>query len=211
MIKIGIDYSLISPAVTILKDDGYKFISFFDDYGKDWKTGKSKKFRYHRELSNFMEVIPYTRLINQDNYRTEQITKMRAAKTISELIVQKLIEEIGDEKDVTIGLEGFSYGSISSSVLDLAMYNSFLRFKLIETFGEENLIIISPTEGKKSLYGKGNANKDEMIESFISNRLCDEKLVETNLWKYCSENELDFKNIKPIDDLVDSYAILKTI
>ena len=34
--------------------------------------------------------------------------------------------------EVVIGLEGFSYGSISSSTLDLAMYNSFLRMKLIE-------------------------------------------------------------------------------
>ena len=39
MIKIGIDYSLISPAVCIYKDGEYSFISFFDDYGKDWKTG----------------------------------------------------------------------------------------------------------------------------------------------------------------------------
>ena len=42
MIKIGIDYSLISPAICIYKDGEYSFISFFDDYGKDWKTGKNK-------------------------------------------------------------------------------------------------------------------------------------------------------------------------
>ena len=28
---------------------------------------------------------------------------------------------------------------------------------------------------------------------------------------YCKDNNLDYKNIKPIDDLVDSYAILKSI
>ena len=46
----------------------------------------------------------------------------------SNLIIDKLKTIIDDE--VIIGLEGFSYGSISSSTLDLAMYNSFLRMKL---------------------------------------------------------------------------------
>ena len=48
MIKIGIDYSLISPAVCIYKDGEYSFISFFDDYGKDWKGSKSK----HSSITN---------------------------------------------------------------------------------------------------------------------------------------------------------------
>lgn len=211
MLKIGIDFSLISPAVCVCYPNGtYRFISFFDDGGKDWLKSKSKKFHYHQELSEIMELIPYTRTIDKSDYRTEQTTKMKSAKHIANLIVDTL-KSIVDTDDVKIGIEGFSYGSISSSTLDLAMYNSFLRIKLLETFGDDSITIISPMEGKKTLYGKGNANKDQMIESFINNRLEDEELTKTPLWNYCKNNNLDYNNIKPVDDLVDSYAILKSI
>lgn len=210
MIKIGLDYSLISPALCIYEDGEYSFISFFDDYGKKWREGKSKEFRYHRELSEIMELNPYTRSIDKKDYRTEQATKMKSAKMIADKIVARLIEIVGDD-DVTIGIEGFSYGSISSSTLDLALYNSFLRIKLLEAFGDECIVIVSPTEGKKNLSGKGNAKKEDMIKSFIENKPKDPDIERCPLWKFCKENELDYKNIKPIDDLVDSYGILISI
>jgi hypothetical protein len=128
---------------------------------------------------------------------------------IVNLIIEKLKAIVDDE--VIIGLEGFSYGSISSSTLDLAMYNSFLRMKLIENFGSDCLNIISPTEGKKMLFGKGNAKKEDMIQAFIDNRLDDDVLMVNALWNYCKDNDIDFKQPKPIDDLVDAYGILKSI
>lgn len=210
MIKIGLDFSLVSPAICIYKDGEYSFISFFDDYGKDWKNSKSKTFQYHRQLSNVIELNSYTRDIEKNNYREEQRTKMRAAKMIANKISNRLIEIVGNE-NVVIGLEGFSYGSISSSTLDLAMFNSFLRIKLLEDFGEDCLVIISPTEGKKNLSGKGNAKKEDMIQAFIENRTNDPDIERCPFWKYCKENELDYKNIKPIDDLVDAWSILISI
>ena len=209
MIKIGIDFSLTSPAICVYKNDSYSFISFFNDNGKDWKKSKSKLYKYHNELCDIIDVIPYTRKIDDSNYRNEQKTKMADALMIVNLIIEKL-KTIIDE-DVIIGLEGFSYGSISSSTLDLAMYNSFLRMKLIENFGSNVLNIISPTEGKKMLFGKGNAKKEDMIQSFIDNKLNDDVLINNIFWKYCKENDVDFKQPKPIDDLVDAYGILKCI
>ena len=210
MVKIGIDFSLISPAICVYKDGEYSFISFFDDYGKDWEGGKMKAFNYHRELNKFMEMNPYTRHIDKKDYREEQKTKMAAAEMIAHKISNRLVEIVGDDT-VTIGLEGFSYGSISSSTLDLALFNSFLRIKLLEHFGEDCLVIISPTEGKKRLSGKGNAKKDDMIKAFIENKTQDPDIERCPFWKFCKENELDYNNIKPIDDLVDSYGILRSI
>ena len=209
MMKIGIDFSLTSPAICVYKNGEYRFISFFNDGGKDWKKSKSKTYRYHNELCDIIEVIPYTRRIDDGSYRTEQKTKMADALMIVNLIIEKLETIIDD--DVIIGLEGFSYGSISSSTLDLAMYNSFLRMKLIEKFGSDCLNIISPTEGKKMLFGKGNAKKEDMIQAFIDNRLKDDELTKSEFWKYCKSNGVDFKQPKPIDDLVDAYGILKSV
>jgi len=211
MIKIGIDFSLVSPSVCIFKDNQYHFISFFDDYGENWKEGKSKKFQYHRLLSNYIELCSYTRHIDKSNYRIEQDTKMKSAKTIAYMITHRLKEITGDEETV-IGLEGFSYGSISSSTLDLALYNSFLRIKLMEEFGDDCIVIISPTEGKKTLSGKGNAKKEDQIKSFIDNRTKDEFIEKNELWKFLNEMKtIDFKYIKPVDDLCDAYSILKSI
>lgn len=209
MIKVGIDFSLTSPAICVYKNSEYLFISFFNDSGKDWRKSKSKSYKYHNELCNIIEVIPYTRKIDDSNYRNEQKTKMEDALMIVNLIIDKLKLVIDD--DVIIGVEGFSYGSISSSTLDLAMYNSFLRMKLIENFGSDVVNIVSPTEGKKVLFGKGNAKKEDMIQAFIDNRLEDELLMSNAFWKYCKTNEVDFKQPKPIDDLVDAYGILKSI
>lgn len=209
LIKIGIDFSLTSPSICVYKNDEYHFISFFNDGGKDWKKSKSKTYRYHNELCEIIEVIPYTRKIDVKNYRNEQKSKMEDALMIVGLIIDKL--KLIIDCDVVIGLEGFSYGSISSSTLDLAMYNSFLRMKLIENFGSNCLNIISPTEGKKILFGKGNAKKDDMIQAFIDNRLKDDVLINNPFWKYCNKNGVDFKQPKPIDDLVDAYGILKSI
>lgn len=209
MIKIGIDFSLTSPAICIYKNGEYIFISFFNDGGKDWKRSKSKLYKYHNDLCDIIDVIPYTRKIDDDIYRNEQRTKMADALMITNLIIDKLKSIIDD--DVVIGLEGFSYGSISSSTLDLAMYNSFLRMRLIEIFGSDCLNIISPTEGKKVLFGKGNAKKEDMIQAFIDNNLKDEALIKNALWQYCKTNGVDYKQPKPIDDLVDAYAILKSI
>jgi hypothetical protein len=210
MIYVGIDFSLTSPAICVCKNDEYTFISFFNDGGKDWKHSKSKSYRYHKDLCEIIDVIPYTRKIDDSNYKNEQKTKMSDALMIVNLIIEKL-KMIIDNDDVIIGLEGFSYGSISSSTLDLAMYNSFLRMKIIENFGSDVLNIISPTEGKKKLFGKGNAKKEDMIQSFIDNRLKDDILILNAFWKYCKENGVDFKQPKPIDDLVDAYGILKCI
>lgn len=212
MIKIGIDFSLISPSVCVNKNGKYHFISFFNDYGKDWMKSKAKTFQYHRMLkeNDIVELIPYTRNIDESDYKTEQKSKMEDAIKLADLIINKIKQIVGNEQ-VIIGLEGFSYGSKGASYIDLIMYNCFLREKIVESFGADSLVIISPTEGKKYFSGKGNANKEKMIESFITNYIKDPLIEETELWKFCSNNELDFNNIKPIDDLIDSCGIMVSI
>ena len=214
MIKIGIDFSINSPSMMYCKDDEeYHFVSFFNDEGKDWKNSKAKTFRYHNLLfeNNVVEMIPYTRLTISKDYRQEQKDKMADAMKLALLVINKIKSIVSEDEDVKIGLEGFSFGSKGASYIDLIMYNCFLRYKIVETFGPDSLVIVSPSEGKKLFSGKGNANKEKMIESFISNFIGDEKIENTELWKFCSSNELDYNNIKPIDDLIDSCGIFENL
>jgi hypothetical protein len=83
-----------------------------------------------------------------------------------------------------------------------------LRKGIIEKWGYDKLMIIAPSAAKK-LAGKGNADKEYMINAFRNNVLDDEKLAVTSLYEYAN-NITDFKNVKPIDDIVDSYFIMKS-
>ena len=78
MIRIGIDFSLTSPAICVYKNGKYNFISFFNDGGKDWRKSKSKNYKYHNDLCKIIDVIPYTRQIDDSNYRYEQKTTYNA-------------------------------------------------------------------------------------------------------------------------------------
>ena len=203
---VGIDFSLTSPSMAILKDNKLELISFFNDYGEDWINGKTKKFKNHRELGcdNIITLIPYTRPDLKVDYQKEQQLKLEDARKIADLIISK----IPQIPDIKIGLEGFSFASKGQSQIDLIMYQTILRLKIMEKFGEESLVIISPTEGKKTFSGKGNANKETMIFAFTQNKINSEEIPQTPLYKYLTTHLLDFKNIKPIDDIVDSCGIL---
>lgn len=216
--KIGIDFSLTSPSMCVETEKYYRFISLFDKANMDWKNSRNKKFHYHRELDGKIDLYSFNRIIDKSDYRKEQYSKLKCAVDLSDYIVQTITRELtrSDEpvlscdNPITIAIEGFSYSSKSSSYIDLVMYQSILRSKLFENFPYMKLHIIPPTEIKKKFTGKGNATKEEMIKSFI-NITEDEKLLKTKLHKYCKEQELDYNNIKPIDDLIDAFGILKSI
>lgn len=206
--KIGIDYSITSPSLSIEKDNKLYFISFFDTKGKNYTT--SIQYKYYNELKNIITVIPYTTTIDKTTYQSEQVSKMKSASDISHLICSTIDRLFGTET-CKIAIEGFSYSSFSSSSLDLCMYQSFLRLDLVRKYGADNIVIVSPSQVKKNLSGNGKSSKEEMIEAFKSNKLNDDILVDTLFWKYINNTELDYKHIKPIDDICDSYSVLRCI
>lgn len=208
MIRIGIDYSLNSPAVCIEDEHSIQFMSFFNADGLEWKREKLlKKFYYHNILSDIIPMFAYNRNTDKSTYQSEQVSKMRDAEMVSDMITEKLTRYMSG--DCVVSLEGFAFQSQGAAFIDLIMFNSFLRKDIIRMFGYDKLMIVAPTSAKK-LAGKGNANKDYMINAFIENKLGDEKLAASDFYKYVANNELDYKNIKPIDDLVDAYWILKS-
>lgn len=212
MILVGIDFSLNSPSICInANNQNLKFISFFNDEGKDYLSGKTKKYELHRELhdNNLVEMVSYTRYIDKSSYVSEQKTKMYDAIQLAKLIVDYLRKYKDD--DIRIGIEGFSYQSSGQAFIDLIIYNSFLRKELVDTFGYNNISIISPTEGKKIFSGKGNANKEVMINAFLTNYVNSELISNSPLYIFYKNKQLDFKNIKPLDDLVDSCGIMYSL
>ena len=106
--------------------------------------------------------------------------------------------------------EGFSFGSKGNSFIDLIEFNSMLRHALVMATSPENIHVISPSDNKKIFSGKGNADKSLMLSAFLEK----EHVSEPGLKDYVSKNlsnlyvEKDNSIKKPIDDIIDSYALV---
>lgn len=212
-ILIGIDFSINSPAITIKHDNTYKFISFYNSFGKSFEDKKLvKNLEIPNTLRNLedLEIILYNRVKRTKDYQKDQLNSIIDAENLSTVIINEL-DKYTNHK-LIIGLEGFSFASKGNSAIDLIMYNSFLRKELLKLTKE--LYIFSPSEIKK-IVAKGNANKLEMVKCFYDNTLDDGILSCSPFFNWATEN----KNLcinkeiipKPIDDLVDSYFILKKL
>lgn len=201
---VGIDLSINSTFITSLTIDGWKKYSVVPNY----KKGRSA-WKVHEDLKNnrIIEIKSYEKLDRSKDYREDQQRKITSAHNLASTIVSL---DIG--QNPIIFLEGFSYMSKGSSTIDLIMYNSFVRKALYEKYGNA-LTIVSPTELKKYFYGKGNANKVDMLEKFISIQDPYAKFITKVLIPWTDIDSLNqgnrkIKIQKPIDDMIDSYALV---
>ena len=215
MIHIGIDFSLNSPGACVQTSDGnYHFITFFNYGNRIWdEEGKKipKAFSVHKELMDDDAILgfPYNRQVTSKEFLPRERQKLEDAGNISSLMVG-IFSTLFEDDNVSIGLEGFSYGSKGNSFIDIIQYNTFLRKALIDKYAIENLSVFQPSHVKK-LAGKGNANKHYMAEAFQNDVLNDKSLRSTKLWKWCQGKDFSTKIPKPIDDIVDAYFILKAL
>lgn len=211
MIYVGIDFSLNSPGICIKDYNKYTFISFYNDNGRDPKKPTLKAFKTHEELADSNAIIAnsYNRIVSSKTFLTRERQKIIDANLIANKIVS-LISDFYPNKNIMISLEGFSYGSKGNSFIDMIQYNSFLRYRLAERFGADNIYVFQPSHVKKTA-GKGNANKNYMVNAFQTDVFNDKELRKTKLWNWCKSKDYSEKIPKPIDDLCDSYFLIKTL
>lgn len=110
------------------------------------------------------------------------------SKWASDILKDNLVEEAC--------IEGYSFGASSGLVFNIAENAS-----LIKQFMNLNSIKFttpSPSQVKKNFTGKGNSKKDAMVEEFHRRF---PQVVLHDLLKVKSMT-------KPIDDIVDSFAVL---
>jgi len=139
--RVGIDYSLTSPAVHI---DDIKTGTFNFHYltnKKKW-TGKIGENIYgyeHKEWKDPIERFTY----------------------ISDFVMDLLSNYIRPQ----IFIEGYSFGSKGQGLFQIAENCGILKYRLLqETYGYNTVV---PSVVKKGATGKGNADKDMMYEAFV--------------------------------------------
>lgn len=176
-IYIGIDYSISSPAMCIIKDDITEIHCFH----------KEDSFFYlvDKNLNNF-KIITYTlnkKLLNLYDYYEKQ----------TDIIISAILQSL-NSSDYHLSLEDYSFSS-NGKVFNIGESTGILKYKLYKN--KLSYVVFSPKTIKKFATGNGNSNKDNMVDQFY-------KDTDIDLFRSLQLNRR--KTIPtPITDIVDSY------
>ena len=230
-INIGIDISLSSTAVYISSENEDYILSYLND-------DKVNKWAKKIENINNIKIRRIEHLIKKDNYSDLEVQKLTKYDKISDLIVDD-IHNIVEENECEINIEGYSYGSKTSSINDIIALSTLIRLKILRNLNC-NLNIISPNTLKletcKMCYGlteiekfskkTGKKLKSEFKYvnldgiaggSFKKHEMYKaiiEKNIDSILTSFLKQNIniLDMKKIpSPIDDINDALLLSKII
>ena len=209
-ILVGIDYSITSPAIAILKNGEYTFAVF------PRENSVTDKLREELRKSNVNIInVPETAQLPKKSIIT--LTERRALsdavqqiKHLTSFLASHL--EPGDE--LAVAIEGLSFASTSSRLSQISGYQWLLRYELIKLGLDINNLWIFAPNNVKLTAGKGNFSKEEMIARFIS--ATDLKLSTHQLHINLNQISEVFQSkggkwLKPIDDVCDAYWIVKTL
>lgn len=155
MVFVGIDQSISSTAISILDNDG-----------KEWfyliKPHLSKKeLEVQHSLKNLTYVVYQKNVPNKtDEYWQKEQIKLDNITNIVDKIKQ-IVESFEGVKIISI--EGLSYGSRTSSLVDLSGLNYLIRNAL----KNYTIFVFAPSSVKRFWSGMGNASKEIMTQVFI--------------------------------------------
>lgn len=196
MTIISIDFSINSPAIIIKDDNSLQMFSFVPNF-----NDKLKSSDIYNELSKIMQIVSYKKEMTTKDPVKDQTVKMKNADYLSDAIMNAITPHVKEIPQIRI--EGFSFGSKGNSFIDMISFNTFLKVKMIQRWGHV-IKVISPKTIKKMFTGNGNASKCDMMRHFVNNYnnpLSD--LI--NKLNFVQEGE--FKIKKPLDDIIDSFAL----
>ena len=200
---LGIDFSIKSTAVTA-KENGYTFYTFARKgvVKEDTRVALEKVGVCVLETP---EVIPVGKKPTIGD-------RERASLEDAMLLIPKIAETFnGVEK---FGIEGFSFASTGNRLAQISGYQWVLRWEMIRRgVLPQNFFVYSPMTVKATA-GKGNFSKEEMIQAFVDST--DPLLVGNQFHEALKNSPEEFQNkkgkwLKPIDDLIDSWWVLKTV
>ena len=176
----GIDYSLTSPAICVAKiiDNEIKF--------ENCKFHFLKQNKSHKSLGKVFLAYDYPEYTDD----IDRFSKL-ASWTIECI-------RWYDGRVNRVYLEGYAFAAIGR-VFNIAENMGILKKQLREDGFKYTTI--PPTVIKKHATGKGNANKDLMYETFLTE-------TQVDLRSQLSPKSTKISN--PVSDIVDAYYICRT-
>jgi Holliday junction resolvasome RuvABC endonuclease subunit len=193
--KIGIDYSLSSPGVCVNTSEGefryedctFYFLTNTKKYNDTFKVITAP-------VNMRSEAVKFIGSPHQ-LYTNEPERYSNIADWVIDIIKTQYPPHHVSKKHPIIQIENYSYGS-TGRVFHIAENLGLLKYKLKMECGWD-YTLLPPSVIKKFATGKGNANKDLMLEAF-------EEETHTNLGKV-----FDTTSKSPISDIADAYFICK--
>ena len=184
MIKVGIDHSINSTGVCISNGEKTQWILI---------SSVEKPNKMMRKLSELNDVTIMTYERTGDNL----IDGQRVGKIITEAI--KELQRLWKENELTIVKEDYAYSAVWNTLVQLVEHSSLMVYTIEKELGV-TIHKISPKSIKKAFTGNGNANKDAMHVTFVNTE------IKGPFHNFCCKYD---KAQKHVNDLVDSYAIMK--
>lgn len=215
MSYIGIDFSINYPAVCIsdLNFDNFKWISVIN-------TDVPKKFRKFLEdtmtdYSNLKFIFLEGKQKKSEQYHVTQRDKLSNQTELSTELIKQIRLQINNSS-VIMGIEGLSFGSPGNSLIDLAHATGIFKayfYRDIANSNREKIFVFAPSELKNAIGAKGNANKLEVFDKFLSDPIIP-SLRTSDLSRFITEFKTEIFNGKviksPIMDMIDAtLSIIK--
>lgn len=203
----GIDYSLKSPAVTILYDNQIKYFAFPRE-----NTLKDTYIETMRSVGINVIIVP--NVINVKDLSANERINSKDAENLATTLCNAIRQYICE--DSCIAIEGISFASPGNTKVQYSGFHYILRLVIHKELGipYENIYIYAPNAVKKTA-GKGNYKKHQMIQAFIESDA--PELQNCSMKKSLIETPELFQSpkaknwLKPLDDLIDSWWTLKTL
>ena len=207
---LGIDFSIKSPAICVkYSDDSLVFLAF---PRKDViKEDMELLLRQHGVIVNRLDkelALP----------KTANLTfRERSSHDDAHVEISAVMNELHKLDDVieSWAIEGFSFGSTGNRLAQISGYQWLLRHMISHDYSISSaaMWVFAPMTVKATA-GKGNFKKEDMITAFLASE--DASLRETGLWKALTTDPASFQNkkgawMKPIDDIIDAYWVLRTL
>jgi len=171
------------------------------------------------------------------DYSEGELIKLKDYDTVTDGIISDILSNIDPKKPTKVGIEGFSFGSVSGDLIDLVTFSTLLRKKLFDIVSQD-IFVMSPStlklesckltyppiikeSGKKKITYKeeyrnnmgipgGSFTKREIFYSIIENDNLDDYWA-----KHCKSVKDDVLSVgsinKPYEDSDDAYLIYQVL
>ncbi len=200
---LGFDFSIVKPAACFT-DFEFNNITF-----KIWPRDLSEKVK---DIYRSAGVTVYDRVDKSNGYSVSS-DKIRFEIENSIYLADLIVRSFNIYDTTLLGFEGFSFNSGGNSGLQLSGYKYILMDRWKDKIKFADMFTYAPQTIKKTAgcSKKGEGEKKDMIQAFINSGL------DNPLRNELEKDPLKFKKrggkswIDYLDDLVDSYYVVKTL
>lgn len=205
--KVGIDYSYASPSWSVY--DGVEYFSYFISQRKR-EEGLQCVLQSHKDKSLKINICSAMSMIPKDMTYVER-NHCLASIVIDTIEHHRKLRKLKQEQ-VHIVIERYAYGICGmSSISHLHEAGGVLRNYL---FRNQYLLVdeLSPATIKRVFTTIGNAKKLDMLKYYMQRYGLPDPSLSLQFKEPIDFDDIYLKKVpKPIEDLVDSLAILSVI